>query len=52
MMGTWPRSRRVWLVMGPIEASAMFGGSVRLAASRRANRLRAVEALVKVMASG
>ena len=28
------------------------GGRVRLAASRRAKRLRAVEALVKVMASG
>jgi len=52
MVGSWPRSRRVWLVMGPMEASVMPGGRVRFAASRSAQRLRAVEALVKVMASG
>jgi hypothetical protein len=46
------RVRRVWLVMGPIEASVTLGGRVTLAASRSANRLRAVEALVKVIASG
>ena len=52
MVGGWPRSRRVWLVMGPMEARTMSGGSVRLAACIRAMRLRAVDALVKVMASG
>src|ERR1700677_1222453 len=51
-VGSWPRSRRVWLVIGPMEARTMLGGRVRLAASRRAKRLRAVEALVKVMARG
>ena len=50
-VGGWPRSRRVWEVMGPMEARVMVGGRVRLAASRRAMRLRAMEALVKVMAS-
>ena len=38
--------------MGPIEARVILGGRVRLAASKSAQRLRAVEALVKVMASG
>ena len=38
--------------MGPIEAKAIVAGRVRFAASRRAMRLRAVEALEKVMASG
>ena len=52
MVGGWLSSRSVSLVMGPIEASTMFAGRVRFAASRRAKRLRAVEALVKVMASG
>jgi hypothetical protein len=52
MVGSWPRSRRASLVMGPMEAKVMFGGRVRFAASRRATRLRAVEAEVKVMASG
>ena len=44
--------RRASLVMGPMEANVIFGGRVRLAASSRAQRLRAVDALVKVMASG
>lgn len=38
--------------MGPIEASVIVPGKVRFAASRSVTRLRAVEALVKVMASG
>ena len=38
--------------MGPMDARRMPGGRVRLAVSRREMRLRAVEALVKVMASG
>lgn len=39
-------------VMGPMEASVIVWGSVRDAASSSATRLRAVLALVKVMASG
>ena len=52
MVGEWPKSRRVLLVMGPMEARAVLGGRVRLMASRRLKKLVAVEALVKVMASG
>ncbi len=52
MVGGKPRSRRVWVVMGPMEARVMLGGRVRLADSRRLKRLVAVELLVKVMASG
>src|ERR1700722_1865881 len=51
-VGARPRSRRDWLVTGPIEARTMPEGRVRLAASKRATRLRAVDALVKVMAWG
>src|SRR5713226_325333 len=34
-VGGWPRSRRVWEVMGPMVARVMVGGRARLAASRR-----------------
>src|SRR5260370_27151668 len=51
-VGGWPRSRRVWEVMGPMVARVMVGGRGRLAASRRAMRLRAGEALGKGVASG
>ena len=38
--------------MGPMEARTTLAGRLRPAASSRATRLVAVEALVKVMASG
>ena len=45
-VGVRPRSRRVAEVMGPIEARVTPAGRVRLAASSRVTRLRAVLKLV------
>jgi hypothetical protein len=45
-------SRRVWLVMGPMEMRGMLRGRDSPAAARSASRLVTVEELVKVMASG
>ena len=51
MVGLNPSSRRASDVMGPIEAKAIPEGRVKLARSSNAVRLRAVDALVKVIAS-
>ncbi len=50
--GGRPRSRRVCVVMGPMEMRLISGGSVSPANSSNASRLVAVELLVKVIASG